>query len=102
MKNNQILEMAEFMADVAHVECALKVCEDCKWCGKERSKNADCTDYLIAEHLHKRGYRKASDVAREIFEEIDHMCIDTFGNFNHRRFAELKKKYTEEITEGGE
>ena len=36
-----------------------------------------------------------SEVAREIFEEIDRMCIDTFGNFNHRVFAELKKKYTE-------
>ena len=35
------------------------------------------------------------EVAREIFEEIDAMCIDLFGNFNHRRFAELKKKYTE-------
>ena len=35
-------------------------------------------------------------VAREIFEEIERMCIDTFGNFNHRVFAELKKKYTEE------
>lgn len=33
---------------------------------------------------------------REIFEEIDRMCIDTFGNFNHRVFAELKKKYTED------
>lgn len=33
------------------------------------------------------------EVAREIFEEIDRMCIDTFGNFNHRVFAELKKKH---------
>ena len=32
---------------------------------------------------------------KEILEEIDRMCIDTFGNFNHRVFAELKKKYTE-------
>jgi hypothetical protein len=38
---------------------------------------------------------KASEVAEEIFAEIDRMCIDTFGNFNHRVFAELKKKYTE-------
>ena len=41
------------------------------------------------------GYRKSSEVAEEIFGEIDRMCIDTFGNFNHRVFAELKKKYTE-------
>ena len=37
-----------------------------------------------------------ADVAREIFAEIDSLCIDTFGNFSYRRFAELKKKYTEE------
>lgn len=42
------------------------------------------------------GYNaKAFDVAEEIFAEIERMCIDTFGNFNHRVFAELKKKYTE-------
>ena len=35
------------------------------------------------------------ELAREIFAEIDRMCIDTFGNFNHRVLAELKKKYTE-------
>ena len=34
-----------------------------------------------------------AEFAREIFEEIERMCIDTFGNFNHRVFAELKKKY---------
>lgn len=46
----------------------------------------------IAEHeLHIK-----QDYAMEIFEEIDRMCIDTFGNFNHRVFAELKKKYAEE------
>lgn len=49
----------------------------------------------VAEELVDKGYRKASDLVREIFEDIDRMCIDTFGNFNHRVFAELKKKYTE-------
>lgn len=31
----------------------------------------------------------------KIFAEIDRLCIDTFGNFNHKRFAKLKKKYME-------
>jgi hypothetical protein len=35
------------------------------------------------------------EVARAIFEEIEEMCIDFFGNFNHRMFIEIKKKYTE-------
>ena len=57
----------------------------------------DCECSLATElgKLYNAGYRKASEVAREIFEEIDRMCIDTFGNFNHRVFAELKEKYTE-------
>lgn len=50
-------------------------------------------DYLFAMKMYEDGYRKAPDVAPEIFAEIDRMCIDTFGNFNHRVFAELKKKY---------
>ena len=54
-----------------------------------------CTDYYHAMQLYNAGYRKQSEVAEEIFAEIDRMCIDTFGNFNHRVFAELKKKYTE-------
>lgn len=38
-----------------------------------------------------------AEVAREIFEEIERTCVDTFGNFyigaTHGAFAELKKKY---------
>jgi hypothetical protein len=41
-----------------------------------------------------------AEVAREIFAEIDVMCIDIFGNLNHKQFAELKKKYTGENSDG--
>ena len=52
----------------------------------------------VAESL--AGYRKASEVAREIFEEIEQvinyaLCVDIT---EWEAFAELKKKYTE----GGE
>ena len=61
----------------------------------------------IARHLYvTKGYRKASDVAREIFEGVDStidlICamtgldIKVFG-----KYAELKKKYTE-VTVGEE
>ena len=30
---------------------------------------------------------------KRIFDDIEHLCIDTFGNFNHRVFAKLKDKY---------
>jgi fumarate hydratase class II len=64
----------------------------------------------IAEVLTVEGYSKASDVAREIFEEIEKIiCDNTYPDFNsehkpinvwksaigYRALDELKKKYTE-------
>ena len=57
-----------------------------------------------AEALYNAGYRKASDTAREIFEEIKSckwsetqygakmLCFE----INSEKYAKLKKKYTEE------
>lgn len=56
----------------------------------------NCYSEVDQECLEKMLSKFASDVAREIFEGIERMCIDTFGNFNHRVFAELKKKYESE------
>lgn len=56
----QIEEIGRYMAKVSHSECALKMCEDCKWCGEGDGK-ADCMDYLIAEHLYNAGYRKLNE-----------------------------------------
>lgn len=58
----------------------------------------EASQFLIADSLYNAGYRKQTEVADEIFAEIERLCIDTLGNFNHRVFAELKKKYTK----GGE
>ena len=71
-------------------------CVDCSVC------ILNCEYKLLAEHLYNAGYRKASDVAREIFEEIESIVDKrTAWNGNiynlllKRDFAELKKKYTE-------
>ena len=54
-------------------------------------------ELYVTEIAFKNGYEKGkADGERESFKEIERMCIDTFGNFNHRAFAELKKKYTKE------
>lgn len=57
-----------------------------------------------AEALYSAGYRKASDVAREIFEELEKIAIHgtTFHglclmSMGEVAFAELKKKYTEGV-----
>ena len=67
------------------------------------------TDGLTKE-LYDDGYRRAEDVAREIFEEIEKVFInnhvESFKNYRDEMvyrfntnltvaFAELKKKYTE-------
>ena len=45
--------------------------------------------------LHRKGYRKASEVAREIFEEIERLTKNHGITYTQRVIAELKKKYTE-------
>ena len=62
---------------------------------------ARCGTYRdVAEHLYNIGYRKQSEVAREIFEEIDQYIEQNgFGQFYKEYIkdivSELKKKYTE-------
>ena len=75
-------------APTADVDKIKSEVEDYKRCWQKihDSYNADCIE-------HYNNGRQ--EVAREIFEEIDSMCIDLFGNFNHGRYIKLKKKYTE-------
>ena len=76
------------LADV--VQAPEKTCSTCK-CNKVCDHNKygfeNCGNYISDDLLPR---------ASEIFEEIDTMCVDLFGNFNHKRFAELKEKYTED------
>ncbi len=58
----------------------------------------ECSANGEAKKLYDSGYRKASEVAREIFEEVERvvnfaLCVDIT---EWSAFAELKKKYTEE------
>lgn len=65
-------------------------------------KIAECQTVDIAEKLFDKGYRKASDVAREIFAEIEKIIeVDKFGEakFDVRELYEIEKKYE---SEGGE
>ena len=57
---------------------------------------------ILAKALYNSGYRKSTDLAREIFEEIDKLAY-RFMNDKHYIFgdmvydlAELKKKYESE------
>jgi hypothetical protein len=55
---------------------------------EEYCVQSPCPNYKTIEQAKQ-------EVAREIFEEIEEMCVDGLGNFHPVVFAELKKKYTE-------
>lgn len=63
-----------------------------------------CADWYKAESVYNAGYRKQSEVAREIFDDIDVILaahrISHFENLFDDRLTDeitkLKKKYTEE------
>ena len=85
----QIEEMAN---DIA------KICPDFveNYCGQ-----VNCVTHLTLS-LSKIGYRKASDVAREIFAEIEENMTDirmefaTLRAIGKRQLAKIKKKYESE------
>ena len=52
----------------------------------------------IAESIYAQGYRKQSEVAREILDAIkEKLIFNTYGiaTISDKTFCELKKKYTE-------
>lgn len=57
---------------------------------------------IASRMLYTLGYRKTSEVAREIFDEIDRMIYKVLNDRHYimgdmcYEVAELKKKYTEE------
>ena len=50
---------------------------------------------FVSKMLYIKGYRKANEVAREIFEEIEREIKNHGICYAQRKIAELKKKYTE-------
>ena len=57
----------------------------------------------LASILYDKGYRKASEVAKDIYRDIKHICDNypLFGNtdtliMSESDFEELEKKYTED------
>ena len=54
----------------------------------------------IAQNLYYKNYRKAEDVAREIFEEIERETKNHGITYVQRKIAELKKKYESEKGNG--
>ena len=84
-RDKQIEEMAK-------ATCKSRFKQDEPLCKKCTEK---CIYREIAKLMSDAGYRKADEVAREIFEEIEEYIL---LEWNEEAYAKLKKKYTE----GGE
>lgn len=102
MENSKLEKQIDNMAkDLCHTEtCEIKkIGIPC---------NHRCKAHIYATRAVDKGYVKASEVAEEIFAEIEKnmVAIDDI-DFNHfraigrRTFAELKKKYTESEKDNG-
>lgn len=91
-KEKQIEEMA---VEFAKINCNQKGCYSCNLCDEYGSLELNCEDYLhyrtMAETFYNAGYRKASEVAEEIFAEIEE-------NLNNLiRYYKEKRKYVTEV-----
>ena len=98
-KDNQIKEMARDLCN--STMCDLETFNNCRM---PRGNCSRCQ--RVAEDLYNAGYRKAEDVVREIFEELEdayYECIhiDPTTNIGYllqtkflKKLAELKEKYT--------
>ena len=95
-KRQEYLKFKPFADDLRKAE---------SWCELDGVLNR----YQTVKNLHKMGYRKASEVAREIFEEIEKQLkkneLRNYEPYNvesyysgdlEKDLAKLKKKYTEE------
>lgn len=97
--NKQIEEMKQEINTALARPCGKAKCLTCEFINEE-----NCEPAIIADHLYKQCYRKSTDVAREIFKEIQSYCIGrrwrdrdiVSFEIDAVKYVELKKKYESE------
>ena len=97
--NKQIEEMAR---EMCHLCAECETCQDCD--KKYPTDDGLCYFQGIAREIINHGYRKASDVARNIFEDVKQLIIQyRKGNISEYRLfikiEELQQKYESEGAE---
>lgn len=78
-KEKQIEDIGEYIAEVSHLECGIKCCEECKWCGSANLQKADCTDYLIAEKLIKRANARLPRLRGRFLRKLKQVFISNLS-----------------------
>ena len=84
MELNREKQIEEMTKEICDIECKGMKCDYCDHYG--------CEYRMTAEALYNVGYRKASDVAREIVDILKAAGID---KWRYPVIAEIEKKYTE-------
>ena len=84
-RDKQIEEIALKMASESRTCVFHGECKDCIYYLTDSCKLVRCAKKFV-----EKGYRKATEVAREIFEELKKVMID---EYRYPIIAELKKKY---------
>ena len=102
-KQTEIEEMAKALTKYEYHLCERLPKDKCLLTSAVHAQ-VSCDYCKIAEFLVNEGYRKASNVAREIFEEIEqYFIVKKLGLLNATYtkdfFHELKKKYESEGAE---
>ena len=82
-------------------EMAQDICKGRRNCAKCTAYPDACKAVEYAERYYTAGYRKADEVSREIFEEIEQEIKNHGICYAQRKIAELKKKYTESEKDDG-
>ncbi len=95
-RDKHIEEMAK---DVCPLIEEYETCEKCD--AKLDIGDEPCLYKCMAKAFYNAGYRKASDVAREIFEEIKSIWKEGHGFIDCEDLFKLKKKYTESEKDDG-
>lgn len=105
--------MEKQIEEMAITTCPLYRAYQEKRCGGNCECDFNCHHYNRCEKLYEKGYRRASDVAEEIFEEIEvnlhnlarlYLTCDLTENFGicdsiyEEAILPVKKKYTDMIT----
>ena len=90
------IELKRMAKDICHLD---RPCDLCMM-------SFECKAMTYAERFYNTGYRKASEVAGEIFEEIGELVNEYLDGriYTHdfcTYLAELKKKYTEGEKDNG-
>lgn len=104
MTNNKAIEeiekMSAIMSNASYADCAGTplIPESQGICDK-----VDCHTCKQARRLLNVGYRRQSEIAKEIFEEIEKLAFRLLNDKNYVigdmiwDITEIKKKYTEEL-----